>query len=86
MPTGVAPARACFHKASVGAAIDCRAEMSPADNTVGRAAIQAPPHGVGALVPRRELFDAAYSSLESDFRGALERGAARLPVPANAVR
>ncbi len=31
--------------------------MLPADNTVGRAAIQAPPHGVGALVPRRELFD-----------------------------
>ena len=31
--------------------------MSPADNTVGRAVIQAPPHGVGALVPRRELFD-----------------------------
>jgi hypothetical protein len=38
------------------------------------------------VIPRRELFDAAYSSLESDFRGALERGAARLPVPANAVR
>ena len=43
--------------ASVGVAIDCRAKMSPADNTVGRAAVQAPPHGVGALVPRRELFD-----------------------------
>ncbi len=38
------------------------------------------------VIPRRELFDAAYSSLESDFRGALERGAARLPVPADAVR
>jgi ribonuclease P protein component len=38
------------------------------------------------VIPRRELFDATYSSLESDFRGALERGTARLPVPANAVR
>jgi LuxR family transcriptional regulator, maltose regulon positive regulatory protein len=31
--------------------------MSPADDAVGRAAVQAPPHGVGALVPRRDLFD-----------------------------
>ena len=38
------------------------------------------------VIPRRELFDAAYPSLESDFRSALERGAARLPVPAHAVR
>jgi ribonuclease P protein component len=38
------------------------------------------------VIPRRELFDAAYSSLESDFRGTLERCAARLLVPANAVR
>ena len=38
------------------------------------------------VIPRRELFDAAYSSLESDFRGALRRGAARLPVPADVVR
>jgi ribonuclease P protein component len=38
------------------------------------------------VIPRRELFDAAYSSLESDFRGTLTRCAARLPVPANAVR
>jgi LuxR family transcriptional regulator, maltose regulon positive regulatory protein len=32
--------------------------MSPADDAVARAAVQAPPFGVGALVPRRELFDA----------------------------
>ena len=38
------------------------------------------------VIPRRELFDAAYSSLESDFRGTLERCAARLPTAANAVR
>jgi len=38
------------------------------------------------VIPRRELFDAAYSSLESDFRGTLERCAARLPIPANAIR
>jgi ribonuclease P protein component len=47
------------------------------------------PGGQGAdvvVIPRRELFDAAYSSLESDFRVALTRCAARLPVPANAAR
>jgi ribonuclease P protein component len=38
------------------------------------------------VIPRRELFDAGYSSLESDFRGALTRCAARLPVPADAAR
>jgi ribonuclease P protein component len=38
------------------------------------------------VIPRRELFDASYPSLESDFRGALRRGAARLPVPADVVR
>ena len=38
------------------------------------------------VIPRRELFSAPYSSLESDFRGTLERCTARLPVPANAVR
>ena len=38
------------------------------------------------VIPRRELFDAAYSSLESDFRGTLVRCAARLPRPANALR
>jgi ribonuclease P protein component len=38
------------------------------------------------VIPRRELFDAAYSSLESDFRAALTRCAARLPLPADAAR
>ena len=38
------------------------------------------------VIPRRELFDAAYSSLESDFRAALTRCVARLPVRANAAR
>ena len=38
------------------------------------------------VIPRRELFDAAYSSLESDFRGTLKRCTARLPVPADAIR
>ena len=38
------------------------------------------------VIPRRELFSAAYSSLESDFRGTLERCAALLPTAANAVR
>ncbi|MEO8078003.1 MAG: ribonuclease P protein component [Acidobacteriota bacterium] len=38
------------------------------------------------VIPRRELFDAGYPSLESDFRGALTRCAARLPVPADAAR
>jgi ribonuclease P protein component len=38
------------------------------------------------VIPRRELFDAAYSSLESDFRAALTRSVARLPVRANAER
>jgi ribonuclease P protein component len=38
------------------------------------------------VIPRRELFDAAYASLETDFRGTLMRCAARLPVPANALR
>lgn len=32
------------------------------------------------VIPRRELFDAAYSSLQSDFRGAVKRCAARLPA------
>src|SRR4051812_121803 len=31
--------------------------MSPADDAVARAAVQAPPLGMAALVPRRELFD-----------------------------
>jgi ribonuclease P protein component len=38
------------------------------------------------VIPRRELFDAEYASLESDFRGALTRCAARLPAPADAPR
>ena len=38
------------------------------------------------VIPRREVFDASYSSLASDFRGALERGAARVPVAAHAAR
>lgn len=38
------------------------------------------------VIPRRELFDAPYSDLEADFRGALKRCAARLPVPADAAR
>jgi ribonuclease P protein component len=38
------------------------------------------------VIPRRELFDAAYSSLESDFRGTLQRCAARLPSGAGARR
>jgi ribonuclease P protein component len=38
------------------------------------------------VIPRRELFDAEYSSLESDFRGAFTRCAARLPAPSNAPR
>jgi len=38
------------------------------------------------VIPRRELFDAAYSTLESDFRGALKRGVARLPAPADVAR
>jgi len=38
------------------------------------------------VIPRRELFDAPYSNLESDFRGTLERCTARLPVAADAVR
>ena len=31
------------------------------------------------VIPRRELFDAAYSSLETDFRATYRRCAARLP-------
>lgn len=47
-----------------------------------------PPGGRGfdvVVIPRRELFDAAYSSLETDFLGTLNRCAARLRVPADAV-
>lgn len=41
-----------------------------------------PPEGPGLdliVIPRREIFDAPYSSLETDFHGALLRGARRLP-------
>ena len=38
------------------------------------------------VIPRRELFDAVYSSLESDLRGTIKRGAARLPATADAAR
>lgn len=41
----------------------------------------APPEIPGVdlvVIPRREIFDAPYASLESDLRGALARGAARL--------
>jgi len=33
------------------------------------------------VIPRRELFDAVYSSLESDFRSTVKRCAARLFGP-----
>lgn len=43
---------------------------------------QHPPQAGGPVdvlvIPRRELFDAVYSSLEDDFRGACRRAAARL--------
>lgn len=32
------------------------------------------------VIPRRELFDADYSSLESELRGVFRRGASRLPA------
>src|SRR6478736_6359320 len=34
----------------------------------------------------RELFDAVYSSLESDLRGTIKRGAARFPATAHVAR
>ena len=33
------------------------------------------------VIPRAELFDATYSNLQDDFRGALTRGIARLRKP-----
>ena len=36
------------------------------------------------VIPRRELFDAGYTSLESDLRATIRRLAARLPGTANA--
>jgi len=38
------------------------------------------------VIPRRELFDAVYSSLESDLRGTIKRGAARFPATAHVAR
>jgi ribonuclease P protein component len=32
------------------------------------------------VIPRRELFDALFTSLEAELRGALRRGASRLPA------
>jgi ribonuclease P protein component len=47
----------------------------------------APKIGIDVLViPRRELFDAAYAEFEADFRSTLKRCAARLPGPSDAVR
>lgn len=37
------------------------------------------------VIPRRELFDAEFPSLEADFHQTLKRGAARLPPPAHAA-
>jgi len=38
------------------------------------------------VIPRRELFDAAYSSLESDFRATVKRCAARLSASPDVSR
>ena len=38
------------------------------------------------VIPRRELFDATYSSLESDFRATVRRCAARLFAQSDAAR
>lgn len=38
------------------------------------------------VIPRRELFDAAFTDFEADFRNVLKRGAARLPPSSDAVR
>jgi hypothetical protein len=37
------------------------------------------------VIPRRELFDAAFADFEADFRIALKRSAARLPASADAA-
>ncbi|MEO8522529.1 MAG: ribonuclease P protein component [Acidobacteriota bacterium] len=37
------------------------------------------------VIPRRELFDAEFSSLEADFHQTLKRGTARLPPPVHAA-
>jgi ribonuclease P protein component len=47
----------------------------------------APKRGIDVVViPRRELFDAAYADFEADFRNTLKRCAARLPAPSDVVR
>ena len=38
------------------------------------------------VIPRRELFDAAYPDFEADFLSTLKRCAARLPASVNAIR
>jgi len=38
------------------------------------------------IIPRRELFDAAYSSLQSDFHATLKRCTARLVTPADVAQ
>jgi ribonuclease P protein component len=43
--------------------------------------------GIGVdvvVIPRRELFDAVYTSIESDLRATIKRSAARLSTSANA--
>jgi ribonuclease P protein component len=46
----------------------------------------APKRGIDVVViPRRELFDAAYADFEADFRNTLKRCAARLPAPSDVV-
>jgi len=47
---------------------------------VFRRGVQPGPSVDVVVIPRRELFDAPYSSLETDFRTTFERCAARLPV------
>ena len=36
------------------------------------------------VIPRRELFEAAYADLDRDFQAALKRGASRVAPPASA--
>jgi hypothetical protein len=38
------------------------------------------------VIPRRELFDAAFADFEADFRMALTRSAARLPAASSHAR
>ena len=46
-----------------------------------RSGVVAVGHGVDfVVIPRRELLDVPYSSIESDLRTALRRGAARVPA------